>query len=277
MKVKCKTCGKRFDYEMYYGICPKCGAYYGSLQTLHEAFEVEENPTIQTETAYTPAGQQVKENKRPAKSKSFFKRHALTIVLILLMVIAPFITQWFVTKSNAEIYQERQNLTLPQPTDILANKPFTFRGEMDTYQITVKSAEVVKDDDFNFPDELEMIAVSYSIEAADKESSNFYSDTNTTTDNSLRDLKPYLLTKSGYYLEPISSYRIRDKKDYSYNDAIDNGVSDYFEYKNGKFYFLVKKDDVSGFLINLQKESEEVPNEFTLQAAYSLKNLEVTK
>lgn len=168
MKVKCKTCGKHFDYETYYGICPKCGAYYGSMQTLHESFEVEEKPTIQTETAYTPLMQQVTETKRPAKSKSFFKRHALTIVLILLMVIAPFITQWFVTKSNAEIYQERQNLTLPQPTAISVNKPFIFQGEMGTYQITIRSAEVVKDEDFNFPDALEMIVVPYSIEEADK-------------------------------------------------------------------------------------------------------------
>jgi hypothetical protein len=25
--VKCSSCGKRFDYDKYYGICPKCGSY----------------------------------------------------------------------------------------------------------------------------------------------------------------------------------------------------------------------------------------------------------
>ena len=27
MKIKCKNCGKRFDTEMYSGLCPKCGTY----------------------------------------------------------------------------------------------------------------------------------------------------------------------------------------------------------------------------------------------------------
>ena len=27
MKIKCKSCGKRFDPEMYSGLCPKCGTY----------------------------------------------------------------------------------------------------------------------------------------------------------------------------------------------------------------------------------------------------------
>lgn len=27
MKVKCISCHKKFDYDIYYGLCPKCGAY----------------------------------------------------------------------------------------------------------------------------------------------------------------------------------------------------------------------------------------------------------
>ena len=27
MKIRCKNCGKRFDAEMYSGLCPKCGTY----------------------------------------------------------------------------------------------------------------------------------------------------------------------------------------------------------------------------------------------------------
>ena len=25
--MKCSNCGKNFDYEKYYGICPKCGSF----------------------------------------------------------------------------------------------------------------------------------------------------------------------------------------------------------------------------------------------------------
>ncbi|MDO4293494.1 MAG: hypothetical protein Q4C65_09755 [Eubacteriales bacterium] len=30
MKIKCRKCGKRFDTEMYSGLCPRCGAYNGA-------------------------------------------------------------------------------------------------------------------------------------------------------------------------------------------------------------------------------------------------------
>ncbi|MCI5805240.1 MAG: hypothetical protein MR029_02790, partial [Clostridium sp.] len=28
MKVTCHNCGKRFDYDTYTGLCPKCSTYY---------------------------------------------------------------------------------------------------------------------------------------------------------------------------------------------------------------------------------------------------------
>ena len=37
--MKCKNCGKIFDYEKYYGICPKCGT-----------FQKPENPQQEPET-----------------------------------------------------------------------------------------------------------------------------------------------------------------------------------------------------------------------------------
>lgn len=30
MKIKCKKCGKRFEQDMYSGLCPKCGTYNGA-------------------------------------------------------------------------------------------------------------------------------------------------------------------------------------------------------------------------------------------------------
>ena len=37
--MKCKNCGKIFDYEKYYGICPKCGT-----------FQKQDNPQQEPET-----------------------------------------------------------------------------------------------------------------------------------------------------------------------------------------------------------------------------------
>lgn len=41
--MKCRSCGKRFDYEKYYGICPKCGVYH----------KPEEKAEEQPETSYS--------------------------------------------------------------------------------------------------------------------------------------------------------------------------------------------------------------------------------
>lgn len=36
MKIKCSRCGKRFDADMYSGLCPKCGAYNGKHMAGYE-------------------------------------------------------------------------------------------------------------------------------------------------------------------------------------------------------------------------------------------------
>ena len=44
MKIKCKKCGKRFDAEMYSGLCPKCGTYNGMSQQDGREQPVSVNP-----------------------------------------------------------------------------------------------------------------------------------------------------------------------------------------------------------------------------------------
>lgn len=36
MKIKCKNCEKRFDYEKHTGICPKCGHYTRNNEKVDE-------------------------------------------------------------------------------------------------------------------------------------------------------------------------------------------------------------------------------------------------
>ena len=47
--MKCLSCGKNFDYEKYYGICPKCGTYNKQAsETTSFTREEEENYTLET-------------------------------------------------------------------------------------------------------------------------------------------------------------------------------------------------------------------------------------
>lgn len=41
MKIRCSRCGKRFDADVYSGLCPKCGAYNGKHMTGYEEAERE--------------------------------------------------------------------------------------------------------------------------------------------------------------------------------------------------------------------------------------------
>ena len=56
--MKCFKCGRNFDYEKYYGICPKCGCYnkpetaQEQHQQLHDMYD-----GGYTHTAYNPGGQ----------------------------------------------------------------------------------------------------------------------------------------------------------------------------------------------------------------------------
>ncbi|MFR3251064.1 MAG: hypothetical protein ACLTQL_08405 [Eisenbergiella sp.] len=51
MKIKCSRCGKRFDADMYSGLCPKCGAYNGKHMAGYEEKEAGQKAA---ETAWQP-------------------------------------------------------------------------------------------------------------------------------------------------------------------------------------------------------------------------------
>lgn len=69
MKIKCSRCGKRFDADMYSGLCPKCGAYNGKHMAGYEEKEAGQKAA---ETAWQPeTNSAAKEEKPYAGSQSF--------------------------------------------------------------------------------------------------------------------------------------------------------------------------------------------------------------
>lgn len=48
MKIRCSRCGKRFDADVYSGLCPKCGAYNGKHMAGYEEAVNEREKTEKT-------------------------------------------------------------------------------------------------------------------------------------------------------------------------------------------------------------------------------------
>lgn len=70
MKIKCKNCGKRFDTEMYSGLCPKCGTY---------------NAPDREEAVQAAAGGQTVRKEKVSTGKSRAFRFPVWLFLFLLL------------------------------------------------------------------------------------------------------------------------------------------------------------------------------------------------
>ena len=64
MRIRCKECGKRFDAEMYSGLCPKCGTY-NDMRALDEGQRpVSERPASERPVSKRPV------SKRPSPAEA---------------------------------------------------------------------------------------------------------------------------------------------------------------------------------------------------------------
>lgn len=163
--------------------------------------------------------------------------------------------------------------SVPAPEYISLNESITLQGETDTFKLTILGVSIDKDKGYNIPDELEMAVVSYKIETTAENSS----DDNHISDAALHRLYPYLITKSGYCLEPVSQDNIIKRKEKSNPDAEIANISSQFSCKNGALYFLVKKGDISGLQINLHRHDTSSDLSNLLEKTYIINNPEVTQ
>ncbi len=71
MKIRCSRCGKRFDADVYSGLCPKCGAYNGKHMADYEEAAAEwEKPETKAIKDITPAKEtKAKETKAKKELK----------------------------------------------------------------------------------------------------------------------------------------------------------------------------------------------------------------
>lgn len=293
MKVTCHNCGKRFDYDTYTGLCPKCSTYYRldtpaedetDIYTTETDFEPNEDSyTDETEDYFEsiPATEEKKESAihtavRTAKNDSWIYRfktnRKLTIILtiaIVLIFVVPFFSMKYIIHLKEKKYSLSKVVT---PTPASMGETLSFDTADTNYTVTITSASIVTDDCYQIPDGYQLIAFHYTLAEPDYTDSD-YGTNRPNTPLGYDRIIPYLYTQSGQYLEAVDEYDIataNGSKDYEWRQ--ETGTSSEFEYLNGCVYFLVKENDISSLLI------EHTNTERTeLLETYQIDNLEVAE
>lgn len=247
MKVKCEQCNKKFDRDIYSGICPRCGEIYRSLDDNNDSH-------------------------MPSKGKM----KKINIFLILLVILFPLIGFGVAKYVNMQEIKKRTNRNTVSPVEIEMNKAFscTLSG-VDYCEIIITGATIDKDEKLNIPEGYDMLVVSYEVHTPMTDEESEYTDN--PRDYHCSDIRPYLVTREQYYLNPIHDYKIEDIKGWDYKKSEENGVSTALTYRRGTLYYLVKEGDAGGLWITQYDEDESSGYDSNYVESYKLTELEVSK
>lgn len=257
MKIRCTECKKRFDYELYSGVCPECGTYIRSEEEMEEDFGSpsgykSDYPMESREAPSSPVPAQssgeFKKTKETGKSKEVRKKQAariytVVITFLIAAVGAGTYAGFSLVKNNRE--EERRLDSLQEPRTVGQGDVFSYETENNRYDITIDSVTVDEDPALNVPYGYEMLVVSYHIE-------RIYTGSGAGDFDSFYDIamNPYAETKSGTFLEPVRTYDLESAKAKDgVTDLQEIGISIGFSLQEGKMYYLVKEDDFKGLYI----------------------------
>ncbi len=268
MKVKCRNCGKRFDYDLYTGLCPKCSTYYQPDVSMSDTSEVNAS---KPNTSMSGTSQPTSKTK---KDKGFLSNKKITIFLVLIIITILVIP---VLMASYQIRQREQELTLESlqiPASANVSEPISISTSMGTYLLTITGISEEPDSCYDTPEGYQVIAIYYTITPPANEPQSSIDDNYIlSSDWSYRSLAAYLHTKSGQYLQAVSEYDIaRANGDKDYDWRKENGIGSYFQYYNGSIYYLVKENDIAGLLINHKN-----PDTDQLIESYYINSLEVSR
>lgn len=300
MKVTCRNCGKRFDYDTYTGLCPKCSTYYridSAYDTSADTYDYSEtddnlykneeddfddslnddhsqtsNASEQGKTASIRTSRQ--SDTGNTGSGTFKKNRKLTAVLLVLIILA-FIVPFFATQYSIRAKQKENCLSqVIAPVPASMGEALSFETEDNyRYELTIQSASIVTDACYQIPDGYQLIGISYTLSEPDAAAEDTIDGNRLSRSLGYDYITPYLCTQSGEYLQPIDAYDIakaQGDKDYEWRQT--TGTSSNFEYPKGTVYFLVKDGDIANLLI--QHTNYESTS---LLESYQIDQLEVTE
>ncbi|MDO4555016.1 MAG: hypothetical protein Q4B70_07735 [Lachnospiraceae bacterium] len=259
MKVKCKNCGKKFDYDVYTGLCPKCHTYYRV-------------------DAVSPEKSTKNQERRREKRKHGPLYRLITICLLLIILISATTIIGFTMYTNQKGKELLRLEKLMTPKALNIGEIFSYETENHHYEIMVTKVQREDGAFLETPGGYESIKVSYEIKESSKDSDENQEETPSYETNIVSDyfkIEPYLMTKTGSYVKSLGSYAIRENLGYDYEQMEEEGIGSDFFYREGCFYFTVKEGDAQSLLIQAYKYEEEYSADNILEQTYEIDSLEV--
>lgn len=208
--MKCLSCGKNFDYEKYYGICPKCGTYNkqapktDTTQTFQEEFVPTKEPKLTQKPEITQESEsilfsQTKEEKQKRMRKNLILWIAILVALSIILTIVQGIVTGYLGASD---YREKKRKNIEE---VAIEK--SDLGEAHTIEneygrtLTVAKAEVLAEADTigGFPAGQRLIAVR--IESNKVDGINY--DTYTHAP-----VKDFYISYDGTYRSTVPNYKL---------------------------------------------------------------------